>query len=464
MEVVMYRTIQKVALTLWPLFVSGACTNEDRYVDSSFLGGPPPAIHGEVQGSLSETKVASVGGVDSSRLVSAVQAVEKATPQNAADSLVKRDALGNFVAGTITANLSGTASFATNLSGNLSGDITSIGMATTLSNNAVTAAKIAPGIISNVHLSDNAAISVSKLAGGSAGQVLQINNGSPSWQTLTIPAGRNAGGRLTLVSGQPIGEATGGGSIFYTPYEHDQIALFDGAQWKSTTFSELSLSLSGLPANKNYDVFAYSNNGTPTLTLGTAWVDDSTRTDLLSVQNGVLVKSTSSIYRYVGTVRTSGVGISEDNERRRFVWNYDNRIRRKLKVVEATETWSYSTPDVWRSANNSDANRVEVVTGGLAGFRTANVQLEVRAYVNTGQAFGLVGIGINTTSQNNADLTTGMWSHIQGPVNASLINTPPPGYRYYQWVEKLALVAASPVTFHGGASVQMKAGLLGYVE
>lgn len=56
-----------------------------------------------------------------------------ATDANTASTIVKRDASGNFSAGTITANLTGNASgTAATFTGNLGGDISSSGMTTTL--------------------------------------------------------------------------------------------------------------------------------------------------------------------------------------------------------------------------------------------------------------------------------------------------------------------------------------------
>src|SRR5262245_28999016 len=55
-------------------------------------------------------------------------------------------------------------------------------------------------------------------------------------------------------------------TVYFAPYLGNRIAVFDGsATWKNYSFSELSLSLSGLIANVTYDVFIYDNAGTLTL-------------------------------------------------------------------------------------------------------------------------------------------------------------------------------------------------------
>jgi len=78
-----------------------------------------------------------------------------ATSSNTASAIVARDASGNFTAGTITANLTGTAS--------------------AIADNSVTSAKIVNGTIVDVDIAATAEIAVSKLANGTARQVLQTD-------------------------------------------------------------------------------------------------------------------------------------------------------------------------------------------------------------------------------------------------------------------------------------------------
>jgi len=68
------------------------------------------------------------------------QSLPPASTQNLPNTLVKRDASGDFAAGTVTANLVGNVTgSATSITGNLTGDVGSSGMNTTLSNSGVTA-------------------------------------------------------------------------------------------------------------------------------------------------------------------------------------------------------------------------------------------------------------------------------------------------------------------------------------
>jgi hypothetical protein len=80
-----------------------------------------------------------------------------ATNANTASAIVARDASGNFSAGTITANLTGTAS--------------------AIADNTVTSAKIVDGAIVNADINASAAIAFSKLASLTSANIL-VGNGS----------------------------------------------------------------------------------------------------------------------------------------------------------------------------------------------------------------------------------------------------------------------------------------------
>ena len=84
-------------------------------------------------------------------------------------------------------------------------------------------------------------------------------------------------GRLTLTTALPVtvADVTAAGTIYFTPYKGDRIAIYSGSVWKLYSFSELSLALTAT-ANYLYDVFVYDNSGT--LTLETAEWDNSTVT------------------------------------------------------------------------------------------------------------------------------------------------------------------------------------------
>lgn len=272
-----------------------------------------------------------------------------------------------------------------------------------------------------------------------------------------------AGGRLTLQSGTPISTAdqAARSTLYYTPYMGARVALYDGTRWYLHALTERSLALSSLTSGANYDVFLYNNSGTLTLELSAAWTNDTTRADALTLQDGIYVKSGATTRRYLGTIRTSATNTTEDTETKRFVWNYYNRVKRKLKTIDTTNTWTYAST-TWRSANNSATNRVEYVVGatespvylfnGSAVFNNAGTG--TRCWVS---------IGVDSTTAPGADLYTSAGTISSSlPTNSYYFGIPGLGYHFLQRLERGD--ASGTCTFYGdNGETQLQSGALGYV-
>jgi len=134
------------------------------------------------------------------------------TNSNTASAIVKRDASGNFAAGTITASLTGTASTATNLANGAAGSIpyqsgsgTTAFLASSTSGNVLTmspgglptwapagtstlASNLAGGTAGALAY-QSAVNTTSFLAAGTSGQVLTLTSSQlPAWGTLNFPS------------------------------------------------------------------------------------------------------------------------------------------------------------------------------------------------------------------------------------------------------------------------------------
>ena len=94
----------------------------------------------------------------------------------------------------------------------------------------------------------------------------------------------------------------------------------------------------------------------------TVWTNDSTRATALTTQDGVLVKTGATDYRYIGTIRINGTGGQcEDTEIFRGVWNFYNRTIRHFHDEEWTD---HTYNGALRKWNNSDTdNLIKWVTG-----------------------------------------------------------------------------------------------------
>ena len=155
------------------------------------------------------------------------------------------------------------------------------------------------------------------------------------------------GGRLTLTSGTAVttADVTGATTLYFTPYKSDRLALYDGTNWRVYSFAEKSLALGTLTSGTNYDVFAYASGGAVTLdnTSLVAWSSNTARATNIVQQNGVWVKSGSTTYRYLGTIRTTATTTTEDSALNRYVFNASNRVRRPMKRYETAANWTYAT-------------------------------------------------------------------------------------------------------------------------
>jgi hypothetical protein len=236
-------------------------------------------------------------------------------------------------------------------------------------------------------------------------------------------------GRLTLTSGTPITttDIAGAATVFFTPYKGNQVALFNGTTWVVNSFTERSLSLAGLPAGRNCDIFLFLSGSTLTLE-AVQWTSDTARAVALALQDGVLVRSGATGRRYLGTIRTTAAGQTEDSVRRRFVFNETHPVPRKLLAQELTYSWVYSTY-TWRPANNNTANRVEVVIGTSGAVVDLNLAVRMEG---TG-AGSTHSISYDSINSHSGDLFMSCANN--GDVSAHLVHNPDIGYHYYQWVE-----------------------------
>lgn len=271
-------------------------------------------------------------------------------------------------------------------------------------------------------------------------------------------------GRLTLTSGTPVttADVTAATTLYFALYRGNRIALFDGtSQWKLYPLTELSIAVPATTVTM-YDVFVYDNSGTLTLEL-VAWTNDTTRATALTTQNGVLVKSGATSRRYVGSFRTTGSsGQTEDSRTKRFVWNYYNRVPRPVRVVDTTDSWTYTT-NTWRQANAAAANKVEVVCGW------AEVLIELRTLVfaaNTNAGVSMQsGIGENATNAAATFLTYApAYSAVANDAQAfgsHLAAYPAVGYSYYAWLESSANAGTTTWFGDNGGGTSGQSGLTG---
>lgn len=271
------------------------------------------------------------------------------------------------------------------------------------------------------------------------------------------------GGRLTLTSGVPVttSDVTGAATIYFTPFIHNRVSLFNGTRWKTYAFTELSLALGTLTSGKNYDVFLYDNSGTLTLELSAAWTNDTTRADALTRQDGVYVKSGATTRLYLGTFRTTSTTTTEDSYGgahqaggKRFLWNYYNRALRAIAVKDTTDSWTYSTA-TWRQTNNNTGNKVEYVVGLSLEVVKASAQAIA---TQSSSGFFAAGVGVDATNANSAAVygSSGAGS---GALSTLAVYLGFPGIGYHA-LNQLEIAQAATTTWTGdGGLTYIQSGL-----
>lgn len=236
------------------------------------------------------------------------------------------------------------------------------------------------------------------------------------------------GGRLTLTTATPVLTSTTSAqtTIYYTPYKHRFVPLYDGTSFEMHDFAaELSNATANSSTNKagpaacttnsNYDLFVWNDAGTYRLTRGPLWTSDTVRgtgastTELERVQgillNKVAITNGPAANRgtYVGTVRTNGLSqvdfifgavASNGTAGVLGVWNMYNRVDVMSAVGDSTDSWTYATATV-RAANGSNTMR----TSYVMGWQEDAVE-STYSVIATGAATGnsIIGIGVDVTN------------------------------------------------------------------
>ena len=227
-----------------------------------------------------------------------------------------------------------------------------------------------------------------------------------------------SGGRLTFVSGTPVMSGSGTfTTIYYTSYVGDKISIYNGTSWQLYTFPEVSLSLAGLSADTDFNMYIYDNASVLTLEASTTGT---------SRQDGVLIKTGDATRRFLGTLRTTGtIGESawqpNSQPSRLLLWNMYNR--RQFSCHFAEGGGGSAITQTTRAYNNNSGNSLQF-TNGLG---EDSIYITSKCNGSCGQVSGTafttfaLGIGIDT------DLANTTYGGLNAPfgfnVNSQIIAT-----------------------------------------
>lgn len=248
-----------------------------------------------------------------------------------------------------------------------------------------------------------------------------------------------AQGRLTLQSGNavPSTDQFNRSTLYYTPYDGDFIALWNAAEsrWDLRQFTEVSLLLSGV-ISFNYDIFAFWN-GTEVEIEEVVWNTDDARnpSSQITQKNGVWVKAADN-RRYLGTIRTTAPGRTEDSRQNRFVWNAGNRVPR-IMLVQMLGVGQYTyTSATWRAAFNTNAYRLRLVCGLSSAIAVSAGQNAAPVNTANEAVAAVTGQGLNRTNGNDAQITGNRaGTRDQTFISSFGVYTLEPAYHFIQIVE-----------------------------
>lgn len=246
-----------------------------------------------------------------------------------ADSAANAEVVGVITATTAnTLTIQVTPGYVTGFTGLTGGTVYFLDTATAGLPSATDPLSASPSVIGQI--SKPVLVATESTAGiyvSMRGQAVGLPSGSPEVCNV----------RLTLTQGTAIttSDVSAKSTIYMEPYKGNQVSLYNGSGWSLFTIAASTYSVSPTMTNgKLYDIWLDYNSGAPTLRASAAWTSSSARNEALAYQDGVLVKSGTPAYRYLGTVYAvtyagspGGVGPS-DTTVYRYVWNYYNRVQK----------------------------------------------------------------------------------------------------------------------------------------
>ncbi len=386
-------------------------------------------------GSINDSKISNTAAIADSKLATISTAgkvsnsATTATSVNTNNTIVLRDNNGNFYAGTITANvignLTGTASTVTT-NANLTGDVTSIGNATVLSNNSVSTSKIVDATVTDIKIVDlsasklNGVVSSSNGGAGSINGILKANgsgvvssatSGTDFEAPLTFSAPLSRG--LNTIS-MPVATTNQNGFLSSTDWNtfNDKLAPFS-SQNAGLIYAGPSSGAAALPSFRNLvadDIPSgsafYINNGTTQQgssnfnISGTGTIALDALISGLTIGKGAgsiasnTVVGKDALYENTTGFQNTALGLSA--LRKNTTGGFNTAIGHDALYNNTTGSSNTSIGTSTMVSNTTGADNIAI--GGAA------------LYSNTTGGAN-IAIGINTLTRNNGDHNTAVGYH-----------------------------------------------------
>lgn len=274
------------------------------------------------------------------------------------------------------------------------------------------------------------------------------------------------GGRLTLTSGSPVADASAQGTLYWTPFKHGVISLWDGSQYVNILPGEKSLSLT-LTSGSVHDVFGYISSST--LALETlVWTNTTTRATGLTVDaSGVTHKTGDQTRRWLGTLYASGTNQVTDDATIRGLSNADNRVERVMRAKDTQNSWTYTSTTV-REARNQSTNGVSRFTfvvgdagSAVTGYGLHSADSDVANTAASG--IGLDASNAMATDCINSFMTLGASSSTSGNLVSFYNGYPGIGAHSLRLLEVVGAASGTTTWYGDAGSSVLQTGLHGRI-
>jgi hypothetical protein len=213
----------------------------------------------------------------------------------------------------------------------------------------------------------------------------------------------------------PAGDIASSTDVYYVPYLSDEITVWNGSAWEKlaipTSAPFLSVSAPDT-VDQLFDIFIWKN-GSGVLELEiSSWSSGTARAQDLYIFDGVRVKENSTEgkkRRWLGTAKTlgtlsSGNGVVADTVKARLLYNFYNKVPRKIENLHTTSSWTQAqeNDESWELPEDSAGFQVGIVAGEHDVYFIATA-MRVSKGDTTKDTNGTFRLGIALDSQSAPD-------------------------------------------------------------
>lgn len=190
-----------------------------------------------------------------------------------------------------------------------------------------------------------------------------------------------ANGRLTLTSGTPVltSNVTAATTIYFTPYLGNRISLFNGTDWPTYSFSEISIAVPST-VYRLFDIFVYDRG---TLLETVNWNQSAAAITGATNATPIVITSNGHGLSNGDLVAIAGVG---GNTAANGIWSITAVTANTFTLEGSTGSGAYTAGGTWYRLNETRATALVTQNGKLVKSGDTS-----KLYLGTGMTTGTSG-------------------------------------------------------------------------